>query len=251
MKMLKSKFDFRKENQKNWEKNSTYWLNNPLRQVEDTQSFFKKKLLSLVKPNMTIIDMGCGSAWLLEFLLELDIDFKYIGLDFNPIFIKHLKNKYHSKSNVEFIEIDFEEGIPKKLIQKADIVFNLFTFFENSDLDTAFSNAHQMLKANGELVIFTIDCIFLILAVSRNMEEFKEKLKMYEEIKSTGEVPYFFQNIDLGDAESEDLKYASVLYSFDDYYKQANLLGMKLSDYGEVVKTSKFLPKTYQYMVFK
>ena len=193
MQMLKSKFDFRKKNQKNWEENSTYWLNNSLRQVEDTKSFFKKKLLSLIKPNMTIVDMGCGSAWLLEFLLELDIKFKYTGLDFNPVFIKHLKNKYNSKSNIEFIEIDFEVGIPKKLVKKADIVFNLFTFFENSDLDTAFSNAHNMLKPNGELVIFTIDCVFLILAVSSNMEEFKEKLKMYEEVKSIGEVHIFFK----------------------------------------------------------
>lgn len=249
--MLKSKFDFRKENQKKWEVNSTYWLNNSLRQVEDTQVFFKKKLLGLVEPNMTIIDMGCGSAWLLEFLLKLEIDFNYIGLDFNPMFIEHLEKKYQSKSNVEFIEIDFEERIPSNLLKRADIVFNLFTFFENSDLDSAFSNAQSMLKENGDLVIFTIDCIFLILAVSKDMQEFKEKLIMYEEMKSIGEVPYFFQKIDLGDSESENLEYASVLYSFDDYYKQASKFKMSLSDYGEVIRTSKYLPKTYQYMVFK
>jgi len=83
------------------------------------------------------------------------------------------------------------------------------------------------------------------------MEEFKTKLAEYETIKTNGKVPYFFQNIDLGDSESENLKYASVLYSFDDYFKQSRKHKMNLIDYGEVVKTSKFLPKTYQYMVFK
>ena len=250
MQMLKNKSVFKKENQKSWEINTNYWLNSSLRQVEDTKSFLKKKLKETVKSGMTIVDMGCGSGWLLDFILELNIEFFYIGLDFNSKFIEHLKLKYSQLSNVSFEYIDFEEEISEKLLYSADIVFNFFNFFETANLDSAFGNGVKMLKPNGKLIIFTIDYTYLILAVSHSMEEFKSNLKLYEEIKSKGEIPYFFQNIDLGDAESEYLKYASVLYSFDDYFKQAKKYQLNLVDYGEVIKTSKFLPKTYEYLVF-
>lgn len=251
MQILRNKNLFKKESHKCWEENSDYWLHNHLRQVEDTKVFFKKKLKDIIKPGMTIVDMGCGSGWLLDFLLQLDIPFTYIGLDFNNMFIDSLKEKFSSVSIASFETVDFEEEVPVKFLCCADIVFNCFNFIEIADLDVAFANAIKMLKPCGKLVVFTIDYIYLILAVSDSMEEFKSKLKIYEEIKSKGEVPFFFQNIDLGDKVSKHLKYASVLYSFNDYYQQAQKSQLSLIDYGEVIKTSKFLPKTYQYTVYK
>lgn len=244
------KDEFKSENKRGWEANSNYWLNNPLRQVEDTKPFFKEKLRQMVRPDMTIVDMGCGSGWLLDFLLELGIPFSYIGLDFSPKFIAHLKNKYSRLPFVSFEVVDFEELIPQRLHASADIVFNCFNFFEVLDLDVAFANAVWMLKPKGQLVVFTIDAIYLALAVSKDMSEFRKNLREYEVMKTSGEIPHFFQNIDLGDAESKDLKYASVLYSLDDFFKQAKKNSMCLIDYGEVIKTSKFLPKTYQYIAF-
>lgn len=251
MKMLKDKTGFKKDNLNSWKKNTQYWLNNPLRQVEDTKRFFKKKLKGIVKPGYTVVDMGCGSGWLLDFLLELNIKFNYIGLDFNHLFIRHLKQKYFHVPRTKFYSVDFEAGISNKLVQCADVVFNCFNFFETANLDAAFGNGVKMLNSKGKLVIFTIEYTYLILAVSHNMNEFKSNLKKYEQVKSIGEIPYFFQNIDLGDAESRELKYASVLYSLADYFNQAKNNGMKLVDYDEVIKTSKFFPKTYQYIVFQ
>jgi demethylmenaquinone methyltransferase/2-methoxy-6-polyprenyl-1,4-benzoquinol methylase len=250
MKVLKDKIEFKEENKVSWAHNTHYWLNNPLRQVEDTKDFFKAKLDTLIKSNMNLIDMGCGSGWLVDFIKELGIPFHYIGLDFNAEFVNFLRDKHNQLSNISFDTVDLEESIPNKYINNADIAFNCFNFFETANLDTAFNNAYQLLKDNGQLVIFTIDYTYLILAISHNMNEFKSNLREYERMKENGEVPYFFQNIDLGDSESKDLKYASVLYSFDDYFKQAKSYDMTLTDYGEVIKTSKFLPKTYQYMVF-
>ena len=94
MQMIKSKLDFKKENQIAWEQNTDYWLHNPLRQVEDTKTFFKQKLAESIRPDMSIVDMGCGSGWLLEFLLELNIPFSYRGLDFNKKFVDYLQEKY-------------------------------------------------------------------------------------------------------------------------------------------------------------
>ncbi len=66
-----------------------------------------------------------------------------------------------------------------------------------------------------------------------------------------GDIPFFFQRIDLGDGESDEYEYASVLYSFADYFKEARLNNLNLTDYDEIVKTSKFIPKVYQYFVFE
>ncbi len=241
---------FKAENQREWERNADFWLKNPLRQVEDTKGFFKEKLRILVKAQMAVVDMGCGSGWLLDFLLELGIPFEYLGLDFNPRFIEHLRAKYANLPFAAFELVDLEQPIPSSLHARADIVFNCFNFFETLDLTTAFANAVRMLKVHGSLVIFTIDPIYLALAVSKDMAAFRDCLHVYEVMKSRGETPHFFQNIDLGDAESLDLRYASVLYSLDDFYAKAKAHLLRLTDYGEVIKTSKFLPKTYQYIQF-
>jgi SAM-dependent methyltransferase len=250
MKMLLDKIEFKKENLSNWENNTDYWLNNPLRQVEDTKAFFLPKLKELVKGCNSILDMGCGSGWLLEYLRQIDLKTQYCGIDFNDKFIQALKAKYKFDSNAVFKTIDFEAELSSNYVERFDLVFNCFNFFETANLDASFGNAVKMLKPNGKLIIFTIEYTYLILALSHNMEEFKNYLKIYDDAKNKGMVPYFFQNIDLGNAESETLKYASVLYSFDDYFKQATKYGLKLIDYGEVVKTAKYLPKTYQYFVF-
>lgn len=251
IKKLNDMIKFKRQNKRSWERNTDYWLNNPLRQVEDTKSFFKSKLETLIKPDMVIVDMGCGSGWLLDDILELDIPFKYIGLDFNAKFIEHLRIKYSHLNYVTFDLIDIEEILPDKYINCADVVFNCFNFFEVANLEVAFANAVNVLINGGKIVILTIEYTYLMLALSHSMDEFKNFLKTYEEFKSVGDVPYFFQSIDLGNSESKDLKYASVLYSFEDFYKQAIKHNMTLSDYGEVVKTSKYLPKTYQYIVYK
>jgi len=112
-----------------------------------TQKDSSKEKLSkiIVKPNMVIVDMGCGSSWLLDFLLELEIPFDYVGLDFNKMFIKHLNKKYKSLPNVQFVTVDFEDKIPKELLNKADIVL-IYLLFENANLDSAFENGVKMLK---------------------------------------------------------------------------------------------------------
>ena len=251
IRMLNDKEKFKLENLRNWHKNTDYWLNNPLRQVEDTKEFFKSKLKDLILPNMSILDMGCGSGWLLDFLIELQIPFTYKGIDFNKKFINHLNKKYLSLTNASFEIVDFEQEIPVHLINEFDLVFNCFNFFETANLDNAFDNAQKMKKEQGKLIIFTIDNMYLILGVSKTMEDLKTNLYTYERLKNKNETPYFFQKIDFGDSESENLKYASVLYSIGDYYKKAKEYDMNLIDYGEIVKTSKFIPKIYHYIVFQ
>lgn len=252
---LNNKLEFKKRNLQSWKNNSEFWLNSELRQLSDTKEFLLQKIHQLFKNIKSelpvVIDMGTGSGWALDLLLELNIQTRFIGLDFNEKFIAHLNHIYSHLNSAEFHCVDLEENIPKDLFYNADIVLNFFNFFETANIENAFRNAALMLKPNGKLVIMTIDSYYLMMALAKNMDELKEVLKIYDEKRAKGEVPFFFQKIDLGNAESDSYEYASVLYSFEDYFKEAQKNGLKLSDYGEVVKTAKYIPKVYKYIVFE
>ncbi|MFT3845780.1 MAG: class I SAM-dependent methyltransferase [Lacibacter sp.] len=252
---MNNKLEFKKRNLLSWKKNSEFWLNSELRQLTDTKDFLLKKIPTLFNESKSdlpvVIDMGTGSGWALDLLLELKIETQFIGLDFNEKFIAHLKQKFLNFQSTEFHCIDLEENIPNDFRNKADVVFNFFNFFETANIETAFRNASLMLKPKGKLVIMTIDSYYLMMALAKTMDEVKEVLKIYNEKKAKGEVPFFFQKVDLGNTESDNYEYASVLYSFEDYFKEAQKNGLKLNDYGEVVKTAKYIPKVYKYIVFE
>ncbi len=252
---LNNKSEFKKRNLLSWKKNSDFWLNSELRQLTDTKEFLLQRIPKLFTNDKSdlplVIDMGTGSGWALDLLLELNIKTQFIGLDFCEDFIAYLNKKFSHVQSANFYCVDLEEEISNSYLDKADIVFNFFNFFETANIEKAFGNAAFMLKPNGKLVIMTIDSYYLMMSLAKTIDELKEVLKIYEEKKAKGEVPFFFQKIDLGNAESDRYEYASVLYSFEDYFNQAQKYGLKLSDYGEVVKTAKYIPKVYKYIVFE
>lgn len=254
LEQLKDKLAFKKRNRRSWERNTEFWLHSPLRHFVDTEEFLRGRLPHLFEdiklPSPVVVDMGTGSGWALSLLQDLGIQCRFIGLDFNPLFIAHLTSEYGDDKDAEFLQFDLEETLPENLKGVADVVFNFFNFFEIANIESAFRNASLMLKPGGRLVMMTIDSYYLMFALVESLKELKELMKVYEARKRDGKVPFFFQKIDLGDAESQQYEYASVLYSFADYFKQARRNNMNLVDYDEIVKTDKFIPKVYQYFVF-
>ena len=73
IKMLDDKTIFKNENYNCWIENTDYWLHSPLRQVEDTKDFFRKKLKEILFNGCIIYDLGCGSGWLIDLILELSL----------------------------------------------------------------------------------------------------------------------------------------------------------------------------------
>ncbi len=248
--MLDDKKKFKNENHENWLSNTGYWLSSPLRQVEDTKEFLKKKLGEILFEGCTVYDMCCGSGWLLDFIIESGVRVKYVGFDFNERFISYLTDKFSGQPDYSFVLADLENPIGETYSATADFSFNNFSFFEIANLAPAFDNAVKILKPGGSLIITTIDVSYLIVAISNTYEDFKNNLVMYEQVKAKGEIPYFFQPIDLGNAASEQLKYASVLYSLADYFKLAKSKGLILKEYDEIICMSRFIPKVYQYLEF-
>ena len=242
--------NYKKENLENWKNIADYWLTENLRHVEDNLNFIKERLRLITKPNMTIVDMGCGSGFLYDLVKDLNLNIKYIGLDFNATFIDFLNKKYKDDDNSDFILVDFEEAIPLELEGVADIVVNFFNFIEVESFDKAFSIGVKLLNSSGIFSILTIEYAFLILAISKDMEDFKKKLREYEEIKESGYKPLAFQEIDLGQAVSEDLAYGSVFHSTKDYLQNGIKHKLELKLYDEIICTAKYVPKTYQYIEF-
>ncbi|MBK9215798.1 MAG: class I SAM-dependent methyltransferase [Chloracidobacterium sp.] len=255
LEQLKDKLAFKKRNRRSWERNTEFWLHSPLRHFVDTEEFLRRQLPDLFEdvktPNPVVVDMGTGSGWALSLLRDLGIHCHFIGLDFNPLFIDHLTSEFSDDKDAEFLQFDLEETLPENLKGVADVVFNFFNFFEIANIESAFKNASLMLKPGGKLVMMTIDSYYLMFALVESLEELKELMTVYQDRKIEGRVPFFFQKIDLGDKESEEYEYASVLYSFADYFKQSQINEMTLCDYEEIVKTAKFIPKVYQYFVFE
>ena len=252
---LNNKIEFKERNYKSWLHNTEFWLHSELRQLIDTKEFLSKNIPTIINSRNnnrpTIIDMGTGSGWFLELLNGLNLSCNFVGIDFNPLFIEHLQKKYNHLDNVRFITRDLEDELPVELSSSADYVFNFFNFFEMANLEKAFENASAMLKPGGKLIIMTIESLYLMFALSKDLEELKNVLKIYEEKKNNNEIPFFFQKIDLGNSESDKYEYASVLYSVKDYFNEAKKNHLMLLDFDEIVKTSRYIPKVYQFMQFQ
>lgn len=104
--------------------------------------------------SMTILDIGCGPAEILNFLPEA---INYYGFDLNPDYIEHAKQKFGSKGT--FICNDVNKNIAKDL-PKFDLVLATAILHHLNDEEAIqlFKTAASVMKENGRLVTF--DCCY-------------------------------------------------------------------------------------------
>ena len=246
---LSDKNVFRQRRNDAWTRNTSYWLSEPLRHVTDTGSYISERTRSFIGAELdhqfVILDMGCGSCWLLESLLAMELDFIYIGLDNNSKFVDAATERYADIENASFVlaDLDMRVSIP----QKVDLVVNAFNFFELASLDDGMNNTASWLRPGGTLFMSTIDKTYLILALSKDWDEFHENLRIYQD---TPGVKFDFQKIDLGRGLSQELEYPSVLYSTQDYITAAKKAGLQFASYSEQAFTGRAIPKIYCHLEF-
>lgn len=240
---------FRQRRDDAWAKNGNYWLSEPLRHVVDVGQVIVEKInrfcAGLPGPAPVIVDMGCGSCWLLEMLLQGQQSFRYVGVDNNSEFIKAAEETFATIPNASFLFADLDMRVDLDL--KADLVINAFNFFELADLDRGMANAASWLAPEGRLLMSTIDKTYLILALSTDWEEFRNNLKSYQ--LASG-IKYDFQKVDLGDRLSGELEYPSVLYNTQNFIESAKSVGLSLVSYTEDVFTARAVPKIYCHLEF-
>lgn len=105
-----------------------------------------------LKKGDTVLDLGCATGELYEFLKKYKIK-KYCGVDFVDMFIKTAKKKYSKNKKLKFIQLDFEKkNIPKGF----DWVFLSGTFNDKKKNSKAFMKKTliKMFKTSKKGIVF-------------------------------------------------------------------------------------------------
>lgn len=245
---IESHNTFKKNNLSNWEKVSDFWLNGNLSQKKDLSDFYRNKIDSFFSSHeLSILDVGCGDGWILDVIESLDkSNYNYTGIDYNTVFIDFLKaNKTNNKARFKYIDIE-DTSITEKL-DKYDVIINSFSLFEMPHYENALINQSKLLNNNGSILIFSIDPITQIMAISESVEEFKINCKYYSKYKNKG---YYRKYIDTGEGFARQ-EYLGILHNISDYLKILKGQGFYIADLDEVNILDNIVPKIYQYAEFR
>ena len=106
-----------------------------------------------------ILDVGCGTGWLLRFLASTQPDRRYVGIDISSRMIASAQSSLPAAvNNVEFIASDFESMDRERLSSYgfAGIVCSsAFHYF--AEPRKALSKMHSMLMENGSIYLIERD----------------------------------------------------------------------------------------------
>jgi len=237
---------FRRRNKANWRAITNFWLDAPLAHVHHVGAALCGRVLqATTAPVQTILDMGCGNAWLLRSLREAGWRGRYTGVDNNDRLIVALRTRYADDEDAVFECEDVELG--EAGCAPVDVVVNAFNFFELPDLAGGFAWAARHMTAAGSLVVATIDPLAQILAISTSAEELAEALSEWQ---AGEEILAYDKTIDVeGNIHSQT--YSGILYSLADFVAAAKHRGLRLEDIEEVRKTARTPPQVYELLTFR
>lgn len=252
--LISSNDKFRKENNENWLKISDFWIKNPLSQKADLSLFVTRKINDIYKENSSIttpieiLDVGCGEGWILRILENEKIPFKYLGVDSNPEFIRFLQSK-HKKNNIRFLQLDAENLLNHIDCSSTrfDVIINSFSLFEMPKYAEVLKNETKLLKDLGNILIFTINPLTQLMAISDSFAEFVQNSKLYAEYGSSGK---YQKLIDTGQGSANYI-YFGILHSMSSYFTVLKDMGFKMTEFEEVNMLADIVPKIYEYGRFQ
>jgi len=240
---------FRQSNLLNWQRNTDFWLAAKLRHVPHVYPIAATILFreaQRVGRRLTVVDIGCGDAWVLRLLKEQRIDYKYVGLDFNESMLEHLRRE-HSEAGASFRHVDIELALPEDLAKTGDVVINAFNFFELADMPTAFANTTKAVAPDGGLLVFHIDPLTQLLSLVDSLDEFRAELSAFEQY---GSALAYDKLIDLQGGEAQRM-YKGILYRFAEYHRLARMHHLQLEDFEEILHARDGRPQLYQVALWR
>lgn len=245
---IESNKSFKSDNLNNWKEVSDFWLTGNLSQKKDLVDFYKKKLGAFFQTKeLKILDVGCGDGWVLDILESIgDIKFSYTGIDYNKAFVEYLNsNKKSDKASFRYLDIEDANEVSK--LGTFDLIINSFSLFEMPSYDVALNNQAKLLSDEGSILVFSIDPITQIMAISDGVEEFKDNCTQYALYKNQG---YYRKLIDTGEGFANQ-EYLGILHSISDYLKTLKAYDFSIVDLDEINLLQDVVPKIYQYAEFR
>lgn len=98
-----------------------------------------------------VLDLGCGTGNLENFIKHSDLDFKFECVDISENMLKVARKKLKGDTRFNFSQRDLNEDLNYgKVFSKAIMVHSLYTL---KDLDSILQNISSVLKEGGELHI--------------------------------------------------------------------------------------------------
>ena len=115
-----------------------------INEIEDFASNFA--------PNSTIVDLGCGSGYITEFLTKKDLN--AIGIDFSSEMIKIAKEKYPNNRFILDDFINLKKYFKEDSVDGAILIYSLY-FVPKEQLNEFFKTLSNVLKKGAKVLFVT------------------------------------------------------------------------------------------------
>ncbi len=208
-----------------WKINSDFW--DRTRAINVHIKNYILSAISNLKHKVSIADVGCGNAWLLEELKKTEIEFEYCGIDFNENFIKTLSEKQPQN---EWRCLDFTQPLPENLIERFDVVVSCLSIIEMAELQTPLKNFSKLLSKNGILILITLNPYFEIIRLNKNYQTLLYDISVFRK----GTYPKYYKKEIIIDGEKTGRHYYGVLHSMADLNKSIIENGFSIISFEEL-----------------
>ena len=116
-----------------------------IKETENEANIYIGKILSVLKPKSKIIDIGCGTAHIIEKLARKYRNTLFIGLDISEEMISSAKNNTKELTNIELIQ---GNGLELAFISsELDIVINRLADYSPGEV-------YRILKEGGYFFVY-------------------------------------------------------------------------------------------------
>lgn len=104
------------------------------------------------EPNSTIVDLGCGSGYITDFLTKKELN--AIGIDFSSEMIKIAKEKYPNNRFIIDDFINLKKYFKEDSIDGAILIYSLY-FVPKEQLNEFFKTLSNVLKKGAKVLFVT------------------------------------------------------------------------------------------------
>jgi SAM-dependent methyltransferase len=129
-----------------------------------------------LRPNQTVLDLGCGEGLLLRYVTRRD--FRYIGVDFSAASIAAARQQFGA-TDTEFVEAD--AGKMPLPDSSCDVVLSHMVLHIMNPVEPALSEVSRVLKHNGKLHV----CIpaYWRMHSSAEASRFQDVMNLFQQFK--------------------------------------------------------------------